>query len=138
MIKLTNQDLGYWAEQQSCYYLQQHGFQCLQKRYQCRYGEIDLIMVQHSLLLFVEVKARSNDDYGHAHEMLTRSKQKKLYKTAQHFLMNYPDYDTFELRFDFISIQLHQPIYNTLLPHHVTPNYTLNWVQHAFTGDEYI
>jgi putative endonuclease len=90
----TTQRLGDAAEQLALAHLQQSGLQLVCRNYQARsagtgklLGEIDLIMrTQASELVFVEVRERSSAGYGGAAASVTKSKQAKLIKAAQHYL----------------------------------------------------
>ena len=54
--------------------------------YHCRFGEVDLIARQGSVLCFVEVKTRTNLSVGLPREYVTRQKQEKLRRTAACYL----------------------------------------------------
>lgn len=81
-----SRDRGQQAEQIACHYLQQHGLQLIAQNYQCRRGEIDLIMGDAGTLVFVEVRARRSDRFGSALESITADKQSRIIATAQHYL----------------------------------------------------
>lgn len=68
-------------------------------------GEIDLIAFKEKSLIFVEVKYRNSAKFGHVTEMVNYKKQQKLIKTAQFFLLKYPKYNQFNLRFDLIAFE---------------------------------
>ena len=59
MTNGTNKSsLGRLAEDRALVYLQQQGLVCVTRNYACRYGEIDLVMSDGPLLVFVEVRMR--------------------------------------------------------------------------------
>lgn len=78
--------LGEEAEQQALLYLKQHGLKHIASNYQCRYGEIDLIMQEAKTIVFVEVRMRKSQQFGGAALSITPNKQQKLIHTAQHYL----------------------------------------------------
>ena len=78
---------GTWGEAQVAAYLRKKGYQLIAHSYHCRFGEIDLIARKGKLLCFVEVKTRSNLQYGLPREYVTPQKQEKLRKTAAFYLM---------------------------------------------------
>ena len=80
---------GSAAEQLAATYLQQKGLKLLESNYRCRFGEIDLIMRDGKEIVFVEVRLRSNAFYGGAGASITNSKQQKLTRTAEHYLMQH-------------------------------------------------
>ncbi|MBT6077856.1 MAG: YraN family protein [Oceanospirillaceae bacterium] len=110
---------GFAAEHQAVKYLKQHGLSLICSNYSCKMGEIDAIMQDDKTLVFVEVKARSSEQHGHPAEYVTTAKQRKIIKTAQHFLMTQPQYQHFACRFDVVCIQLN------------TENAAL-WIEDAF------
>ncbi len=82
---LIAQQLGKWAEQTALNLLQKQNYVWVTSNYHSRRGEVDLIVKRGQELVFVEVKARTIGNYGHACEMVTRAKQKKIIKTAMRF-----------------------------------------------------
>lgn len=133
-VRTPQQQLGDWAEQCANYHAQQQGFRLITQNYHCRGGELDLILVKNQLLVFMEVKARSNQHYGLATEMLTTSKQKKMMIAIQHFLQHYPEYANYDYRFDLFAIQFQYSTQDTihLLQQHRPIPYTYEWIEHAF------
>jgi len=100
---------GREGEERAALRLQSEGFNILARNYFAgRNGEIDIVAVKNSLLLFVEVKTRSTGDtYGGAIYSISRRKINSLKKSAQHFLLNNPQYYKKEItcRFDLISFE---------------------------------
>ena len=70
-------------------FLTQHSLVLLQRNYRCRFGEIDLVMREGITLVFVEVRLRSNANFGGAAMSITASKQQRLARTAEHYLQQY-------------------------------------------------
>lgn len=81
--------LGVDAESIAAQYLKQQGLRLITSNYQCRYGEIDLIMQDGKTLVFIEVRMRSNHQFGGAAMSITPSKQQKLTRTAEYYLQQY-------------------------------------------------
>ncbi len=94
---------GQLAEETACRYLQEQGFQLIQANYHCKLGEIDLIMQRHTLLIFVEVRMRRHNAMMDAAMTVTRPKQRKLIRTAQWFLQEFPHYAELDCRFDVMA-----------------------------------
>lgn len=78
--------IGKQAEQIACDYLQQQGLSLYCKNYRCRQGEIDLIMREQQIWVFVEVKYRRGNNYGQAIEYFHQQKRKKVERAVQQFL----------------------------------------------------
>jgi len=77
---------GAQAEQWAADFLQRQGLKPVAQNYRSRYGEIDLIMQEDSVLVFVEVRQRSRSDFGGAAASIDHHKQQRLIRTAQHYL----------------------------------------------------
>ena len=85
-------------------FLRRRGFRTLNRNYQCRSGEIDLIVGKANTVVFVEVRFRKNEAFGTAVESVNPAKQARIIRCARHFLMHNPGLATRELRFDIIGI----------------------------------
>jgi putative endonuclease len=96
-------EAGGRGEQIALQYLIKKGYRLLASNYAAKCGEIDLIVYNEKFIVFVEVKMRRGMEYGHPLEMVTPSKQKKLRKTAEHFLLKNPR-TTLQPRLDVIAI----------------------------------
>ena len=81
----TKQD-GDWGEALVAEYLEARGCRVVEKKWRCRFGEIDLIAEKDGVILFVEVKLRTNLQYGMPREYVTAKKQEKLRAAALLYL----------------------------------------------------
>jgi len=95
--------LGQLAEKAAAAYLQKQGLKLLSANYNCKMGEIDLIMQQGEIYVFVEVRYREGDDYGSSLESVTRAKQNKIIRAAKFYLLENNLYDKKICRFDVVS-----------------------------------
>lgn len=96
--------IGLLGEQLALEHLLTHGLRLLQRNYRCKLGEIDLVMVDGSTLVLVEVRCRASCEYGGAAASVTWGKQRKLVKTAEHLLMKRPELRRYPARFDVVAI----------------------------------
>ena len=55
---------GVQAESEACAYLESLGFEIIERNFFARYGEIDIIAKDGSVLVFVEVKGRQDSRRG--------------------------------------------------------------------------
>ena len=94
---------GQVAENKAAKFLVKKGLVLIQKNFHCRHGEIDLIMRDKEVIVFVEVRFRHNNHYGNGAESVTIHKQSKLIKTAQTYLMK-NKLDEVACRFDVIGL----------------------------------
>ena len=77
---------GAQAEQWVAQHLQQQGMKLIAQNYRGRFGEIDLIMQDGSVLVFIEVRSRRNADFGGAAASIDARKQQRIIRTAQQYL----------------------------------------------------
>ena len=104
LFKNTRQ-FGHTQEILAAKYLREHGLKLTRSNYQCRVGEIDLIMVaSRRVMVFVEVRFRRSSRFGTALDSITRTKQRKIRRTAAHFLISNPQFANRICRFDVIGI----------------------------------
>ncbi len=103
-MSASNLDLGHFGEEVACSYLQEKGYQVLERNWKARGGgELDLICSQKGRIVFVEVKTRTRDGMGHPLESLGAKQQKKLLQAAGKYLSRNRLWSR-ECRFDFICI----------------------------------
>lgn len=133
---MGNQALGKWAEQQAVHCVIEAGFIVLKQNYHSRYGEIDLIAQDGQELIFIEVKARSKTEYGHANEVVSVAKQRKMVKTALCFLNDHAEFNDFYCRFDVICFDFYQEIAKNVQHHFSSLPYHRDWIINAFVLDD--
>lgn len=92
----SQQRSGAAAEAAALAYLLTHGLTLLERNYRVRGGvggEIDLIMQDQAMLVFVEVRARSADpragQFGGALASLTPAKLNRLQRAGEHYLARF-------------------------------------------------
>ena len=95
-------DIGNIGEDLVAKWLQSTGWEVLQRRFCCRWGEIDIIaQYQNTMLAFVEVKTRSSGNWDEGGKnAITPQKQAKIWRTAEIFLAEYPQKTDYACRFD--------------------------------------
>jgi putative endonuclease len=100
-------------------YLKKQRLNLIEKNFNCRCGEIDLIMADQDYLVFVEVRYRRNPQFGGALESVNYHKQLKLRRSAELYLQLHKKTDA-PCRFDILCIdgEIIKPTYQ--------------WVQNAF------
>ena len=96
--------IGFSAELQGRDYLVAQGLRWIMSNYQCRWGEVDLIMQDKNEIVFVEVRYRKSTFFGEPFETINRQKQQRLIRTALFFQQRHRWTEAFSLRFDVISI----------------------------------
>lgn len=118
--KTLPQQRGSWGENFACAYLTQQGLQLISRNYHSRYGEIDLIMQQQQILVFVEVRYRRSASHGSSAESVNLRKQQKIILAAQEYLQTLSEIPM--CRFDVLAIM------GTMQAA------TVEWIKDAFQG----
>lgn len=78
---------GILGEAYVCDYLIKRGYTIAQKNYRSRYGEIDIIAQINNTVAFVEVKTRTETSMTGGFESITKSKIRKIIKTAEEYII---------------------------------------------------
>ena len=109
-------EIGQSAESRAAEYLTKQGLKIIDRNFSAKTGEIDLIALDAETLVFIEVKFRKSNRFGQPYETVTHSKQQKIIRTAQTFLLKNKKYTNNACRFDIISML----------------NDEITWFKHAF------
>ena len=104
--------------------LERHGLRLRAANVRYRGGELDLVMDDRDVLVFVEVRYRRGDGFGGGTGSITHAKCRKLARAAGLYLSSNPRLAERACRFDVIGISgdISSP--------------TFEWVRNAFTLDE--
>ena len=109
----TTKQLGDAAENAALYFLQQQGLRLLQRNYRTPGrggGEIDLILQESdSTLVFVEVRKRTQRQFGGALGSVSRAKQRRIVFAARYFLWRWQQLPP--TRFDVVAWESDQLVW---------------------------
>ena len=83
---MAHENKGATAEKLALAFLQRNGLQLIESNFQCRFGEIDLILHDGSTLVFVEVRLSSSQSFGGAAASVTSAKQGRITRAAETYL----------------------------------------------------
>jgi putative endonuclease len=75
----------------------------VERNYRCAVGELDLIVLDRRVVVFVEVKTRTGRAFGSPLEAVAFRKQKKMIQAAQYFLSQKKLHQR-EARFDVVGV----------------------------------
>ncbi len=123
-MKAVHLKQGEDAEIACCGHLRSQGLKLIDSNYSCRYGEIDIIMLDKKVLVFVGVRFRKNNNFGGGLESVTTSKQQKLRRTAELYLQQHTQYEN--ARFDVVSMSKNNQTNKN------RQEYTFEWIMNAF------
>lgn len=119
----SKRDLGTKWESAAESFLLTRGLKTRKRNFYSRFGEIDLIMTEGDLLVFVEVRFRGNDRFGDGATTVTAPKQARLVRTARYYLCLNPRISQNPCRFDVVSIS------------NQDGEVQFHWIKNAFGAD---
>ena len=99
----ASQHHGSLAEKRAAQYLTNAGLELLATNLRCKAGEIDLLMRDGDVLVFVEVRSRNGTGFGGALASVGYRKQGRLIRTARYFLHTTWQGDMPRCRFDVVA-----------------------------------
>ncbi|QIK38387.1 YraN family protein [Caldichromatium japonicum] len=97
-------------------FLLAQGLVLIARNHRCRFGEIDLVMRDAAVLVFVEVRYRRSAQFGGAAASVDTHKQQRLIQAARDYLMRHPT--SLACRFDVVAIG---------------PKDEIQWIKQAFS-----
>lgn len=119
---MNKRQLGHQQELVAKSYLKQQGYKVLALNYYTPFGELDIVASKKQCLAIVEVKYRKRSSLESPGQAITKTKQTRLIKSAQHYLLNHRiNYQ--QISFDVIAIQ---------------DDHILDHIQNAFRADQSI
>ena len=95
--------LGKEGERVAELYLQKKGYKLVERNYRCSGGELDLIVLDRRVVVFVEVKTRTGIGFGSPLEAVESHKQRRMIRAAQFFLAE-KNLQQRDARFDVVGV----------------------------------
>ena len=114
-------ETGKLGEDIAVHYLKQNGYVILDRNFECRQGEIDIIALDKKEIVFIEVKTRTSNKYGAPSEAVNKIKQKHMLQTIKYYLYIRNLSDEF-IRLDVIEVYIKNNVYK------------VNHIKQAFEG----
>lgn len=104
---MKKQTIGRIGEELTCKYLISNNYKVLERNFRCRQGEIDVIAfdIKSRELVFIEVKTRTNFNFGFPSEAVNEIKKKHIIGSAKYYLYLKNLENTF-IRIDVVEIVL--------------------------------
>lgn len=87
--KKSKRALGAWGETVAARFLARHGYIILERNYQARHKELDIVARQGETLCFVEVKFRQGEPAGGAERATGRVKLLRLMSAARTYCLRH-------------------------------------------------
>lgn len=82
-MKQKNKETGNKGESAAAEFLQQKGYEILNRNYGSKWGEVDIICKYKDYRVFVEVKTKTGDKYGEPWEMINSHKISQVKQMGQ-------------------------------------------------------
>lgn len=116
MSLTSKREMGQNYEQKAEAFLKEQGLILVERNFLCKMGELDLIMRDKAVLVFVEVRFRQSNSFGGSEASISPAKQKHLIRAAQLYLQKRYGNRPPMCRFDVVAIS----------------GENMNWIKNAF------
>jgi putative endonuclease len=120
----SKQALGREGERLAELFLKKQGYKLVERNYRCRGGEVDLIALDRRVVVFVEVKTRTDHQFGSPLEAVAPGKQRRMIVAAQFFLHQRSLHER-DARFDVVGISwlgTSKPVFE-----HIQNAFVISW-----------
>ena len=121
MVRTDTRVVGADAENIAFLYLKRQGLIPVRRNFQCRLGELDLIMQDERCLVIVEVRFRGSNSFVAAGLTVDSRKQQKIIRTTAMFLAWNERFANSPIRFDVLGINAD-----------ARGDTTIEWIKDAF------
>jgi putative endonuclease len=102
---MDRQEVGKLGEKEARKFLKKRGYHIREAGFRCHHGEIDIIAQKKDWLVFVEVRTKSNLEFGTPEESITQAKKERLIASALSYTTSRENLPSL-WRIDFIAIEL--------------------------------
>ena len=98
----SSYQIGIKGEELVQQYYETLGFDIIAKRYKTKFGEIDLVVSNQKLVIFIEVKSRKEINANY--ELINKKQIARNCNAARIFLSDHQNFLGFDMRFDFALV----------------------------------
>ena len=102
-MKIFNKLKGDFGEEKAAKYLKRQKYKIIKRNFKNQLGEIDIIARQKDVVVFVEVKTRTDEKFGFAAEAVDSKKQQKIRNVA---LLYTQKHNISNFRFDVVEVYI--------------------------------
>lgn len=100
---MNTRAIGKLGEDIAVKHLQKNGYTILERNFNCRFGEIDIVAQKDGYYVFVEVKSRNSRAFGTPREAVTPYKQQRIISAANYWMFNKRKLGA-PVRFDVVEV----------------------------------
>ena len=98
----AHNELGKWGEDTAAAYLEEKGYQIIERDWKSGHHDLDIVAKEGSTLVIVEVKTRRSRLFGDPEEAIDYKKRQSLQSAINHYVKSHRT--CHDVRFDIISI----------------------------------
>jgi putative endonuclease len=102
---MNRQEVGKLGEKVAQKFLKKRGYRIREKGFRCHHGEIDIVAQQKDCLIFIEVRTKSNLDFGTPEESITQAKKERLIASALTYATTHQDLPSL-WRIDVVAVEV--------------------------------
>jgi putative endonuclease len=102
---MKRKETGDLGEQLALNYLKKKGYRILETNYRCQMGEIDIVAMHKKCLVLVEVRTKTNPEFGTPEESITKTKALHMERTAEFYRQQHPKAPP-DWRIDLVAIEM--------------------------------
>jgi putative endonuclease len=102
---MDRQEVGKLGERAAQTFLKKRGYRIRETGFRCRHGEIDIVAQKKDWLVFVEVRTKSNLNFGAPEESITQAKKERLVASALTYATTHQNIPSL-WRIDVVAIEL--------------------------------
>ena len=88
--------------------LRKERFEIFEVNFTTRFGEIDIIAAKDNIMVFIEIKTRTSNNFGMPEESVGTVKASKIKRVAEYYLSKMQNREEFDYRFDIISVLINR------------------------------
>lgn len=97
--------IGKEGEEMVTAYLLKNNYEIIERNFECRQGEVDIIAKDNEELVFIEVKTRTSSLYGLPSEAVNKIKQNHIKNVIKYYLYKNKLENSF-IRIDVIEVKI--------------------------------
>ena len=98
----SHNELGKWGEEIAAAYLRDKGFVIVERNWHSQHRDLDIVAIDGSEMVFVEVKARSSEMFAYPDQTITPKKRLNLQQSINHYVKSH--HITQRFRIDIITV----------------------------------
>ena len=111
---MTTKKIGDKGEERAVRFLEQKGYEIIERNWRTRSGELDIIAYKNETIVFFEVKTLPHGTLDMIKRELNHQKLERILKTSKRFLLKHRQYSKSYVSFDVIIIDMPglEPVYH--------------------------